>query len=141
MIQGHETSAPKTVPPSLPVVSPLTSLEVIPGRDSTSADSNTPEPQPHVHPPLPPPPQALMDHSAHKHTLHTAEGLFSLSPPQPAASSDRKPQFPLLLLLLWASSLLFLIIPLFSALILFLTFAISTRSLHHLPFIFLLSLV
>lgn len=80
---------------------------------ATSADTCTPGPQP-PRPPTSPHPQPP-DGSLNTQTTHTAERFFffCLCPPQPAAaSSDRKPQFPLLLL--WASRSLFLfILPLF----------------------------
>lgn len=75
----------------------------------------------HTHPSHSPrvrPPPLTPDGSLNTQT-HTAERFFfffpCLCPPQPAASSDRKPQFPLLLL--WASHSLFLslFIPLFFA--------------------------
>lgn len=64
-----------------------------------------------------------------QHTnTHTAERFFfsCLCPPQPAASSDRKPQFPLLLLL-WASHSLFLFLSL-SLLLFFLCRCFSASS-------------
>lgn len=55
-----------------------------------------------------------MDHSTPKQHTQLRDFFSCLCPPKPAASSDRKPQFPLLLLL-WASHSLFLFIPLFFA--------------------------
>lgn len=108
-IWKHTKKAPKMVTPSsLPLLSLLTFLELIAGSDPTSADTYTPEPQP---PRTPSTPLALTAHSTHKHTQLRVFlfFFFCLCPPQPAASSDRKPQFPLLLLLLlWASHSFFL---------------------------------
>lgn len=126
--------------PLLPLLSLLTFLEVIAASDPTSADTYTFELQPPHRPSALPP---LMDHSTHKLTQLRNSFFFScICPPQPTASSDRKPQFPLLLLLLlWASHslFLFLFIPLFSAFVFPLHALLPLSVCFSLPLLILLS--
>lgn len=91
---------PKMVTLSLTLVSSPTLLEVITASDPTSADTYNP----------PPSFKPLMDHSTHKHTHRRGFFFPCFCPLQPATSSNRKPQFPLLLLLLWAPYSPFLLI-------------------------------
>lgn len=131
VIWRNKRTGPNMVTSSFPFLTLLTFLEVIARSDPTSSDTYALQPQPPPVTPSTPHPWWITQHT----NTHTAERFFffplCLCPPQPAASSDRKPQFPLLLL--WALHSLFLFIPSLSAFVFLLQLSILELLLFIVP--------